>query len=369
MRGLSNLTRRSFLQGASLAGASLALREFWPVPAMAESLLQDPRISANPIVDKGFASTRKIGEGIYATIADASKGFQVLSNGGFIVGKDSALLIEGHNLPAGAAYELETLRTVSQVPVTGALNTHYHFDHTFGNSYYGSQGIPVWAHPKTATMMVEKYGRLQGHLDNILTPFQKALAEAKDETAKSHAQGDLNAMQVLSNGIKSSVLSLPNVPLTQLARGPFLVDLGGMKLSIEAHPGHTPTDVMIRIPDQNITFTGDLLFNGSYPVAFDSLPSRWLKALGILASFGKDALFVPGHGAICGQEPIANEKAILEDLGAHAKKMFDAGVSATEASQRYVQPEKFAKFGFFSWAFCIGGAIEHFYEEFKTKKN
>ena len=34
----------------------------------------DARVSETPLVDKGFASVRKIGNGLYATISDLSKG-------------------------------------------------------------------------------------------------------------------------------------------------------------------------------------------------------------------------------------------------------------------------------------------------------
>jgi len=45
-----------------------------PLQALASSLAGDSRVAATPIVDKGFASVRKIGDGLYATISDTSKG-------------------------------------------------------------------------------------------------------------------------------------------------------------------------------------------------------------------------------------------------------------------------------------------------------
>ncbi len=359
--------RRRFLQAAAVAGVTVALEEILPLPALAERVAQDPRVASTPIYDKGFASTRKISEGVYATIADPSKGLQALSNGGFIVGKNSAIVIEGHHQPAGAAYELEALRTVSQVPVSSAVDTHYHFDHSFGNAYYGAQGIPVWAHARAVPMMVERYANLQGKPSVIVEPFQKALAEAKSEVEKQHAQSDFNLAQWMANAVATTVISLPSVPLDS-SKLPMAVDLGGLQVVLEERIGHSPTDIILRIPDQNFTFTGDLLFNGSYPVAFDAQMSKWLGVLKTFASYGKDALFVPGHGAICDQEAVATERAVIEDLGAFARKMYDAGVPAAEAQKRYQQPERFRSLFYFSWAFCIGGAIEHFYEDFKSKK-
>lgn len=365
MRHVSGWTRRDFLTSTSCLGAAMACARFLPAAWAADMLAQDPRVAATALLDKGFASSRKIGDGVYATIADVSKGFDALCNGGFIVGRDAALLIEGHHTPAGAAFELEALRMVSQAPVRAALNTHYHFDHSFGNAFYGAQRIPIMGHAKCAGMMVERYASLQaGGGPALLSGYQKALQDAKDELTKQRAQGDLQAAQLLVNSALSVALTLPNQPLDP-AKLPMTIDLGGVTAVIETYPGHTPTDVIVRIPTQNIVFTGDLLFNGSYPVAFDANMAGWIATLDKFSKWDKDTLFVPGHGAVCGQEGIVQERGALEDLGNHAQKMMKAGVPWQEAAQRFEIPEKFKKLGYFSWGFCIGGAIAHFYEESK----
>ena len=98
-------SRRDFLGRASQWGALAAAYQFSPLPALAESLGRDSRIAQTPIVDKGFASVRKVGNGLYATISDTSKGLQTICNGGFLIGKDAALLLEGFGSPAGASFQ------------------------------------------------------------------------------------------------------------------------------------------------------------------------------------------------------------------------------------------------------------------------
>src|SRR5215831_14696482 len=131
----SNYSRRGFLTRASQWSALLAAYPLLPLPDLTGSLAADSRLAAVPVVDKGFASVRKIGQGLYATISDTSKGLQTMCNGGFLYGKDAALLIEGFVSPAGAAFQHETLRTLSQAPLMGALETHYHYDHCMGNAF------------------------------------------------------------------------------------------------------------------------------------------------------------------------------------------------------------------------------------------
>src|SRR5260370_27051751 len=206
-------SRRSFLAKTSYYGVLYASAKLLRMPALAAELAGDTRVSQTPIVDKGFASVSKIGERLYATISDPSKGFQTVCNGGFLVGKDSALLIEGFISAPGAAFQMDALRTVSQAPVKGALDTHYHFDHSMGNAFYGGNGIPLWAHANVAKRIVESYGALQGADKAVfLGPIEKAIKEAKTETARKHREGNLAHATNLHNLTNSKVLGLPTYP-------------------------------------------------------------------------------------------------------------------------------------------------------------
>jgi len=362
-------SRRKFLAHTSCFGAFYAVAKLIPLPALAAELAGDSRVSATPLVDKGFAAVRKVGDGLYATISDPSKGNTTLCNGGFLAGKDSALLIEGFTTAGGASFQMETLRTVSQVPVKGALDTHYHFDHSMGNAFYGANGIPLWAHATTAKRIVENYSPLQGaDKDTALGSFEKQVKEAKSETERQHAQSDLNAVTGLYQIANASILALPNHPLDP-AKLPFTIDLGGLSAVIESHPGHSGTDMIVRVPQQNVVYTGDLLFNGWYPVCFDEKAtiSGWRATLAKFASYDKDTIFVPGHGQICGQEGIASIREVFDDITAQAEKFFKAGVPVGEAQHRYVVPDKFKNFPIFAWGFTIGPAIAKLYAEWGTK--
>jgi glyoxylase-like metal-dependent hydrolase (beta-lactamase superfamily II) len=362
-------SRRSFLAQTSCFGAFYAVAKLIPLPALAAELSADSRVSQTPIVDKGFASVRKIGNGLYATISDPSKGNTTLCNGGFVVGKDAALLVEGFTTPAGASFQMETLRSVSQAPVRGAVDTHYHFDHSMGNSYYGANGVPLWAHATVAKRIVDNYSPLQGaDKAAVLGPFEKRVSEAKSDVERQHAQSDLNAVTGLFQIANASILSLPNHPLDP-AKLPMTIDLGGVSAVFETHPGHSGTDVIVRVPEQNVVYTGDLLFSGWYPVCFDekATVSGWRETLKKFATFDKDTIFVPGHGQICGQEGIATIREVFDDIAAQAEKLHKAGVPVVEAQHRYVVPDKFKNFPIFAWGFTIGPAIAKLYAEWDNK--
>ena len=362
-------SRRTFLANSSYLGAMYAVVKLLPMPALAAELAGDSRVSQTPLVDKGFASVRKIGDGLYATISDPSKGFQTVCNGGFLVGKDGALLIEGFISVAGAAFQMDALRMVSQVPVKGALDTHYHYDHSMGNAFFGANGIPLWAHANTAKRIVESYGAMQGADKAVfLSPLEKAIKEAKTETARKHREDYLAHVTNVFNIANSSVLALPNHPIDP-AKLPMKMDLGGLTAAIESYPGHSGTDIIVRVPEQNVVYTGDLLFSGMYPVTFDTgaTVSGWRQTLKTFASWDKDTVFVPGHGPICGQEGVALSRALFDDIEDQAEKMHKAGVPAADAADLYVVPEKYKNVAIFAWDFSISPTITKLYAEWGAK--
>src|SRR6266852_5345611 len=362
-------SRRSFLIKTSCFGAFYAVAKLISLPALAAELADDSRVSQTPLVDKGFALVRKIGNGLYATLSDPSKGNATLCNGGFLAGKDGALLIEGFTTPAGASFQMDALRMVSQVPVTAALDTHHHFDHSMGNSFYGANGVPLWAHATAAKRIVDSYGPLQGaDKESVLGPLEKRVKDAKSETERQRAQGDLNAVTGIFQIANASLLALPNHPIDP-AKLPITIDLGRLSAILESYPGHSGTDMIVRVPEQNVIYTGDLLFSGWYPVVVDekATVSGWRETLKKFASYDKDTIFVPGHGQVCGQEGIATIREVFDDIAGQAEKMFKAGVPVEEAQHRYVVPQKFKNFPIYAWGFTIGPAITKLYAEWKGR--
>jgi cyclase len=361
-------SRRSLLSGASSFGALYAAGGFRrPVPLLAQALPNDPRIAAQPIADKGFASVRKIGNGLYALISDRSKGLQTRSNGGFLIGRDAALLVEGFQTTIGSTFQLETLRTVTQVPVRAALNTHWHFDHTLGNSVYGGAAIPIWAHADAALRMATYYPKWQSQdLAAYIAPWEKRVRDAKTDSQREHAKSDVEGITGMFVPVSQAVLALPNHPLDP-AKMPMEIDLGGLTVVIETYIGHTDTDLIFRVPDQNIIYTGDLLTGGQYPVNINGYPTKWRQTLAKFATFDKNTLFVPGHGQIMGLEGVAEMRSCFDDLAEHAEKSYKTGVSVEEAIEEYVVPDKFKNYRMFSWGFTIGRTYEQFYAEWSGK--
>jgi len=341
------VSRRRFLLAAAGAPATVAGQE-----------------SSPPLLDRGFGRVTRAAEGVYVTIAGPG-GPQYLSNGAVIAGRDATLIVEGHFFPEGAKLEIETARMVSKAPIRAAINTHYHLDHTFGNVAYKQQKIPIISHERAPELMRERYAALQ-HVDKraLLAPLERKIAAATHPVKKRHLGSDLEALKWMYAAIDRVTLAYPT-ELLGVSDSPTKIDLGGISVVIERMVGHTPTDLVVRVPERDIVFTGDLLFEKSYPVAFDCDVISWRKALDRLAGNGRATRIVPGHGPICGVAIVREFADLIDDLQRHSQNMIQAGASVQEATDRYTVPVQFRNFSIFSWDWCIGGVMRSCYAQRK----
>jgi len=340
-------------------------REFF-LAGLASRLAAQQR-SAAPLLDRGFATVSELALGVYATIADSAKGPQCASNGGVIAGRDAVLIVEGHMQPAGAALEIEAARMVSKARIRGAVDTHFHLDHSFGNLGYAQQRIPILAHEKVAPLMKEHYGAWQGVSQGPrLAPWEKRVAEAVDAADRKRKEVDLETYKWMFDAIDAGTLAYPTEALAP-AKLPMRIDLGGVGAVIESHPGHTVTDLIVRVPEHDIVYAGDLVFNRGFPVCLDADMIAWRKTLEYLAGLPRGTRFIPGHRAICGVEAVREQAALFDDMHAHAEKMVRAGAGEEEASQRYPVPARFSDYGFRSWDFTVGAAMRSYYKSLRNR--
>jgi len=71
-------SRRTLVAGTSSFAALRSVASLLPLPPLLAALQNDSRLSQTMVADKGFASIRRVGNGLYATISDTSKGLQTM---------------------------------------------------------------------------------------------------------------------------------------------------------------------------------------------------------------------------------------------------------------------------------------------------
>ena len=182
----------------------------------------------------------------------------------------------------GAALVADTLATTAQAellrgeiaritsaPIT-VLNTHHHFDHTFGNLTIAGTATPIWAHPRCAERLRDAGDRI-AHEAAAEFPQLAAGLAATEVRAPDHAVHDRTDL-----------------------------DIGGRTVQLRYFGrAHTDNDVVAFVPDAGVTIAGDLIESGAPPAFGDSWPLEWAPTLGSVLTAAEElgaTLFVPGHG-------------------------------------------------------------------------
>ena len=208
-----------------------------------------------------------IGDGIYVART------QLLDvNVSLVIGDSTALVIDTLSTDAHAEALLAAIRPLTTLPLT-VLNTHYHFDHSYGNAVVAAGGRPIWAHPNAATVLREHGDQLQADWVAMFRETDPAFAD----------------------GIANVKIQIPD----HMVRTTERLDVGGRGVTITYHGrGHTDGDLVATVDDADVIFAGDLIEEGAPPsMSDDSYPLDWPEAVAaILARTSTTTVIVPGHG-------------------------------------------------------------------------
>ncbi|MDQ4098293.1 MAG: MBL fold metallo-hydrolase [Actinomycetota bacterium] len=95
-------------------------------------------------------------------------------------------------------------------------------------------------------------------------------------------------------------------PVSHVIDGPVM-----LTPAVEVIPaqGHTPGDLLVRIPAARVLFAGGMCSFGVTPLAFQGDPAAWADALGAIA--GLADTIVPGHGPVGGPAEVQELRAYL----------------------------------------------------------
>ena len=246
----------------------------------------------------------EIAEGVWVVVSTPLKegDFTTLSNGGFIVGRDGILAVEGLASVEGARWVGDTAEGLTGRRPTHVVLSHYHGDHSVGQGGYR-------ARPGELRVM------------------------ATDETHRLLAAEERERL-------------LPNLVVTDTER-PTEIDLGGRVVRITAREGHTSSDVTVEIDDPRVVWCGDLVWNGLFPNYRDARPTRLIRHVREVL-VDSDALYVPGHGDPSNVTGLAPYVDLLEDVGMAATRAVEAGTPVAEAAEAYSVPASLGEWAMFN---------------------
>jgi cyclase len=89
------------------------------------------------------------------------------------------------------------------------------------------------------------------------------------------------------------------------------LEIGGVKIEMIHLGGHTPDSTVMWLPDNQILFAGDLIFQGRYPFLATADVEKLMKVLQWIPSLSA-RIIVPGHGVLCDNEEVLKQLNYLE---------------------------------------------------------
>ena len=213
-------------------------------------------------------------------------------------------------------------------PVTRLVNTHWHFDHTGGNVYFGSAGVTI----------------------------------------------------IAQENVKKRLSSVQNVPFIGLRDGPYPTQAlptvtysssmtlrqDGQQLTLVNYgPAHTDGDTIIYISPANVAVVGDIFSNHFDPIidlASGGSMDGMIHSLDqILAQTDEQTKIVPGHGPLATRSDLQNYRDMLVQVRQRIKVLVGAGKTMDEAvaaaptkdfdaewGRGYVSPDVFVRMVFTS---------------------
>lgn len=223
---------------------------------------------------------------------------------GVILGGRDVAVVDTRSTPRQARELADAIRELTRDPVSVVIDTHWHFDHTFGNHSF--RPAPIWGH-------VRCVDRLQ------------ALGQQRLERVARD-------MPELADDLREVVIDPPDRTFDQTAT----VEVGDRVVELAyLGRGHTDTDIAITVPDaaepgRSVLFAGDLLEEGATPSFGDAYPMDWPDTVEKLLPLAAGAV-VPGHGAVGDRAFVETQLAELRALAALARRVH-AGELDVEAA-------------------------------------
>lgn len=201
-------------------------------------------------------------------------------------------------------------------PVSRVVNTHWHFDHTGGNEFFGRRGNPIVAHGAVRTRMS--------------APQNIEMFDFTFPPSPAAAWPSVTLTDTLTLHLGDEVVHLLHVP-----------------------PAHTDGDLLVHFTKANVLHLGDTLFNGFYPF-IDYSSGGWIGGMVGAAARGlalcdDKTKIIPGHGPLADRVSLKAALDMLTAVQGNVEKLLDDGKSVDEvvtAAPTKAFDEKWGK-GFF----------------------
>lgn len=276
----------------------------------------------------------KIADGVY--YATATGTMITGGNNTVIVNDRDVLLVDANTTPAAAREMLAEIKMITDKPVRWVVNTHFHYDHTDGNSVYGPD-VQIIATDYVRDMLAhhdvlhtEPFKTSVGTLPTQIETLNKQAAAEKDPAKRADLEQQIKATQAEIGQIKEVKPTPPTMTYSSkltLYRGDREIQL------LFLGRGHTNGDTVVFLPNEKIVCTGDLM-ESRLAYMGNGIFDEWIKTLDKLKELNFDTV-LPGHGVPFHDKALITAyQSYLQDLITQLAALRKKGLTADDAAQK-----------------------------------
>lgn len=252
---------------------------------------------------------RPVADGVYAHIGDTGarsvENEGLNANIGLVVTPAGAVLIDSGATFQSARQIFEAVGRVTPQPLKWVINTGGQDHRWLGNGYFKTRGAEIIAHANARADMLDR--------------------------GNDHLEGLKAALNAKADG------TVPTLATRFVSGNDERLELGGVAFELKHRGGaHTPGDMMVWLPGQQVLFAGDVVYVdrmlGVIPV---SNTRRWLETFSVIEQLNPKTI-VPGHGSVTDLATARSDtKVYLEALRAHMKNAVDDGTDMSAAVKSF----------------------------------
>lgn len=290
--------------------------------------------TSGPVTKGKVFNFEKIAEGVY--YATANGAMITGSNDVVIVNDNDVLLVDAGTTPAVARALVQDVKLITDKPIRWVVNTHFHYDHTDGNSIFGPE-VQIVAHEYVRNAILnldvlhrEPYKTAEANIPVQIADLKKQVAAENDPQKRAALQQQLAATEAEERQFKEIRPVPPTMTYAShltLYRGPREIRL------LFLGRGHTPGDTVVFLPKERIVCTGDLM-ESRLAYMGDALFDEWVTTLDELKKLDFDTV-LPGHGVPFHEKALITAfQSYLKDLTAQVAKLRAQGLTADQAAQK-----------------------------------
>ena len=210
-------------------------------------------------------------------------------------------------MPSFARSLIEDVRKVTDKPVKYVIDTHSHWDHSWGNEEFPD--ATIIGHKNCYAEMID--------------------VEWNDEWRRK-VVGSGDPWSEEGNIV---TITPPNMTFETSMQLYF----GGRELNLLYFGrAHTSGDTYIHLPKDKIVFTGDVAQDGGVPYLGDSYPADWPETDNKLASLPIER-FMSGHGPIGDHHALEEARDFIHNLVNSLNSAISDGQNSDQASESVIK--------------------------------